>query len=142
MFDPNCADAHLPGNPRSRIRRSIIHHNDLEGLRDLFHRRANAGQALANPKLPVMSWNDERKHTGLISHTTGSGPVTGAVTDDAVQNPFAPVRFFRHTLGMTLEMKQLSGVNSESALSSVEEHFLHTEGAAGSSPAARTIFPE
>ena len=26
------------------------------------------------------------------------------------------------------------------ALSSVEEHFLHTEGVAGSSPAARTIF--
>src|SRR5438094_250980 len=28
---------------------------------------------------------------------------------------------------------------SSSALSSVEEHFLHTEGVAGSSPAARTI---
>lgn len=40
----------------------------------------------------------------------------------------------------TLEMEQLSGVDSGGALSSVEEHFLHTEGAAGSSPAARTIF--
>ena len=29
---------------------------------------------------------------------------------------------------------------SRCALSSVEEHFLHTEGVAGSSPAARTIF--
>ena len=40
---------------------------------------------------------------------------------------------------MTLKMKQLQGVGFRSALSSVEEHFLHTEGVAGSSPAARTI---
>ena len=31
---------------------------------------------------------------------------------------------------------------SGGALSSVEEHFLHTEGVAGSNPAARTIFPD
>jgi hypothetical protein len=30
-------------------------------------------------------------------------------------------------------------VNSDCALSSAEEHFLHTEGVAGSNPAARTI---
>ena len=31
-------------------------------------------------------------------------------------------------------------LDSGSALSSVEEHFLHTEGVAGSNPAARTSF--
>ena len=40
---------------------------------------------------------------------------------------------------MTLKMKNLMGVDSGRALSSVEEHFLHTEGVAGSSPAARTM---
>jgi hypothetical protein len=33
----------------------------------------------------------------------------------------------------------LTGLSVRGALSSVEEHFLHTEGVAGSSPAARTI---
>jgi hypothetical protein len=41
--------------------------------------------------------------------------------------------------GLTLKTERLLGVDSGSALSSVVEHFLHTEGAAGSSPAARTI---
>ena len=40
---------------------------------------------------------------------------------------------------MTLKSKDLTGVVGGSALSSVVEHFLHTEGVAGSSPAARTI---
>jgi hypothetical protein len=35
----------------------------------------------------------------------------------------------------------LHGASPGGALSSVEEHFLHTEGVAGSSPAARTIVP-
>src|SRR5882724_4305513 len=39
----------------------------------------------------------------------------------------------------TLKNNSWTGVNYDSALSSVVEHFLHTEGVAGSSPAARTI---
>ena len=39
---------------------------------------------------------------------------------------------------MTLCANDPTSVASGRALSSVEEHFLHTEGAAGSSPAART----
>ena len=41
---------------------------------------------------------------------------------------------------MTLKMKQLWGVNSGRAVSSVVEHFLDTEGVTGSNPVSRTIF--
>ena len=40
---------------------------------------------------------------------------------------------------MTLKNTRLTGVNYDCALSSAVEHFLHTEGVAGSKPAARTI---
>jgi hypothetical protein len=46
---------------------------------------------------------------------------------------------FRQCCHHALKSSDLRGVDSGCALSSVEEHFLHTEGAAGSSPAARTI---
>ena len=58
------------------------------------------------------------------------------------QNRLANRTVLWDSLGMTLKPKQLRSVDS-GALSSVEEHFLHTEGVAGSSPAARTIlFPQ
>ena len=57
------------------------------------------------------------------------------------QNQVAPETSLWNSLGTTLKSKVLDGVNTGSALSSVVEHFLHTEGAAGSSPAARTISP-
>ena len=40
---------------------------------------------------------------------------------------------------MTFNSKRLVNVDSERALSSVVEHYLHTVGVAGSKPAARTI---
>ena len=43
---------------------------------------------------------------------------------------------------MTLKMKQLLGVDSGRAVSSVVEHFLDTEGVRGSNPLSRTIFPK
>ncbi len=49
---------------------------------------------------------------------------------------------FGHSLNLRKTMKNKhfqASFKSGSALSSVEEHFLHTEGVAGSSPAARTI---
>ncbi len=42
-------------------------------------------------------------------------------------------------LSITLELKQLSGVDSGGAVSSVVEHFLDTEGVRGSNPLSRTI---
>src|SRR5262245_35711299 len=57
------------------------------------------------------------------------------------QNQVAPKTSLWNSLGTTLKSKVLNGVDSGRALSSVVEHFLHTEGAAGSSPAARTISP-
>ena len=57
------------------------------------------------------------------------------------QNRIAQTEFFSDASGMTLKLKKLLGVDSGGALSSVVEHFLHTEGVAGSNPAARTIFP-
>ena len=41
---------------------------------------------------------------------------------------------------MTFKTKQLTNVDSGSALSSAVEHYLHTVGVAGSNPAARTSF--
>ena len=43
------------------------------------------------------------------------------------------------TLSVALEMKQLTGVDSGGAVSSVVEHFLDTEGVRGSNPLSRTI---
>src|SRR4051812_41570010 len=40
---------------------------------------------------------------------------------------------------MTFKMNHLLNVSTGCALSSAVEHFLHTEGVAGSKPAARTI---
>ena len=55
-------------------------------------------------------------------------------------------QFERDTFGPTLNSRKTMKNNGfhrssseDCALSSVEEHFLHTEGVAGSSPAARTI---
>ena len=43
---------------------------------------------------------------------------------------------------MTLKTKQLQGVSSGCAVSSVVEHFLDTEGVRGSNPLSRTIFTQ
>src|SRR5215471_10287785 len=48
-----------------RIGGGVIHHNHLVWFSDLRHRRAYAAQAFADPKLFVMCWNNERKHSGL-----------------------------------------------------------------------------
>lgn len=52
----------------SRIRGSVVHHNHLEGLAEGLHGGENAGQALANPKLFIMGWNDEGEHTQPNDH--------------------------------------------------------------------------
>ena len=69
----------------------------------------------------------------------GTSEVSNKVSNAGVENPVAPAPNFVHTLGMTLEIKQLSGVDSRSAVSSVVEHFLDTEGVRGSNPLSRTI---
>ena len=66
-------------------------------------------------------------------------PICLKVPNRGVQNQLARAMRLLDSFGMTPKMKHLMSVNSGGALSSVEEHFLHTEGVAGSSPAARTI---
>jgi hypothetical protein len=55
------------------------------------------------------------------------------------QNQLARRGILRDAFCQTIKRKNLENVGNCCALSSVEEHFLHTEGVAGSSPAARTI---
>ncbi len=58
---------------------------------------------------------------------------------DGFQNRVACRAPISDTLSMTLKMKQLLGVDSGCAVSSVVEHFLDTEGVRGSNPLSRTI---
>ncbi len=70
----------------------------------------------------------------------GTSALSNKVQNAGVQNPVAPASNSVHTSRMTLKMKQLRSVDSGSAVSSVVEHFLDTEGVRGSNPLSRTIF--
>ena len=96
-------------------------------------------------KAAVRSWHEWQ----CLIHACGRPLQTeswGVIGISAIlavgQNQVAPETSLWNSLGTTLKSKIWNGVNSGSALSSVVEHFLHTEGAAGSSPAARTISPK
>jgi hypothetical protein len=65
--------------------------------------------------------------------------VSNNSSNGGIQNRLARGARLADNSTMTLKMKNLTGVDFRGALSSVEEHFPHTEGVAGSSPAARTI---
>ena len=69
----------------------------------------------------------------ITSQVSNNPPNTG------VQNRVARTKLFLDTFNMTFKMKKLMNVDSSGALSSVVEHFLHTEGVPGSNPGARTI---
>ena len=63
MLDSNRASAHLLCNPGSCIRRCVIHHDHFVGLGECCHRRADAAEALTNPKLLIMGGDNEGDHS-------------------------------------------------------------------------------
>jgi hypothetical protein len=69
MLDASRSDLHLFDNPRSSICGRVIHHDHLIRLGYLVHRRTDAVQALANPTLLVMGWDNEGKHGGRWTQT-------------------------------------------------------------------------
>ena len=85
---------------------------------------------------PCTSWRKIRPVVGCGHVDHFSAP--NNVPDSRDENQIARREFFSDACSMTLTTSRLSGVDSGGALSSVEEHFLHTEGVAGSNPAART----
>ena len=68
--------------------------------------------------------------------------VSNESPNDRAENPLARGAFVPDNLSMTLTMKQFVSVDSGSAVSSVVEHFLDTEGVRGSNPLSRTISSE
>ncbi len=102
-------------------------HNNL--TIDIFRRYPSLVQPNAQ--------NAEDTDTGNPRRSTSA--LSNNVSDIRTQNRLDCRKFFTDVFRMTLKSKHLSSVDSGSALSSVVEHFLHTEGVAGSSPAARTI---
>ena len=65
--------------------------------------------------------------------------VSNISSNGDVQNQLAGRARLADTFSMTLKMKNLASVNAGGAVSSVEEHFLDTEGVRGSNPLSRTI---
>ena len=78
----------------------------------------------------------EKDETQITDQSTSE--LSNISSNSGKENQLDRRRFLREGVSMTLRSKDLSGVDSGCVLSSVEEHFLHTEGVAGSSPAART----
>ena len=77
MLDSQGAGSHSLGNLASRVRGSVVHQDHLVRLRDQCHCRANAVQALANPKLFIMGWNYEGEHAWQPMNSSLTAAGTG-----------------------------------------------------------------
>jgi len=87
----------------------------------------------------VAERNVDWQALGVQRHQSTSH-VSNKVPNKGAQNRVARPRIFSDTFTMTFTTKQLVSANSESAVSSVVEHYLDTVGVTGSNPVSRTIF--